>query len=133
MRTFGVLCEYQFSQNRFESTILSQYTQKGRYPLGSQLFGTTTCYKTSFPCDYGTICLEWRNICDGKYRVFLKSLPKSFFVYLVLFKENITDMYNLKIRITEKFEAIEKKTLDNIFLQMEKGLNFCISAQNNNF
>jgi len=77
MRTFGVLCEYQFSQNRFESTILSQYTQKGRYPLGSQLFGTTTCYKTSFPCDYGTICLEWRNICDGKYRVFLKPLPQS--------------------------------------------------------
>ncbi|CAF4608992.1 unnamed protein product [Rotaria socialis] len=65
MRTFGVLCEYQFSQVSFEATILSQYTQKLRYPLGSQLFGTTTCYKTSFPCDYGKVCLDWRNICDG--------------------------------------------------------------------
>ncbi|CAF4647246.1 unnamed protein product, partial [Rotaria magnacalcarata] len=52
-RTFGVLCEYQFSQSRFEATIFSQYNQKLKYPLGSQLFGITTCYVTSFPCDYG--------------------------------------------------------------------------------
>ncbi|CAF4552339.1 unnamed protein product, partial [Rotaria magnacalcarata] len=64
-RTFGVLCEYQFSQSSFEATILSQYNQKLKYPLGSQLFGITTCYETSFPCDYGKACLDWRNICDG--------------------------------------------------------------------
>ncbi|CAF4147052.1 unnamed protein product [Rotaria sp. Silwood2] len=23
------------------------------------------CYETSFPCDYGKVCLDWRNICDG--------------------------------------------------------------------
>ncbi|CAF2888207.1 unnamed protein product [Rotaria sp. Silwood2] len=22
------------------------------------------CYETSFPCDYGKVCLDWRNICD---------------------------------------------------------------------
>ncbi|CAF1101303.1 unnamed protein product [Adineta ricciae] len=65
MGTFGVLCEYQFSKSTFEDTIKSQYAQKLRYPLGSQLFGSTTCYKTSFPCDYGKMCLDWRNICDG--------------------------------------------------------------------
>ncbi|CAF3477340.1 unnamed protein product [Rotaria socialis] len=64
-RTFGVLCEYQFSQSSFEATILSQYNQKLKYTLGSQLFGITTCYETSFPCDYGKVCLDWRNICDG--------------------------------------------------------------------
>ncbi|CAF4073046.1 unnamed protein product, partial [Rotaria sp. Silwood1] len=63
-RSFGVLCEYQFSQSSFEASILSQYNQKLKYPLGSQLFGSTTCYKTSFPCDYGNVCLDWRNICD---------------------------------------------------------------------
>jgi len=64
-RTFGVLCEYQFSQSSFEETVLSQYGKKLRYPLGSQLFGRTTCYQTSFPCDYGKVCLDWRHICDG--------------------------------------------------------------------
>ena len=26
---------------------------------------STTCYQTSFPCDYGKVCLDWRHICDG--------------------------------------------------------------------
>ena len=38
-RTFGVLCEYQFSQSSFEDTVLSQYGKKLRYLLSSQLFG----------------------------------------------------------------------------------------------
>ncbi len=46
--------------------IYQSYLKK-KYQIGSQLFGNTTCYKTSFECDYGLMCLDWRHICDGKY------------------------------------------------------------------
>ncbi len=65
--TFGILCEYQFSNNTFEETMIYQSYLKKKYQIGSQLFGNTTCYKTSFECDYGLMCLDWRHICDGKY------------------------------------------------------------------
>ncbi len=51
----------------------------------------------------------------------------------VYLKKYTKDMCNLKIRIIEEFEAIKKKTLHNILLKIEKRLNFCISAESDNF
>jgi hypothetical protein len=65
--TFGILCEYKFSENTFEDTIKYQFYLKQKHRRGSQLFGNTTCYKTSFDCDYGMRCLDWREICDGMF------------------------------------------------------------------
>jgi hypothetical protein len=65
--TFGILCEYHFSNNTFKHTIKYQFDLKDTYRIGSQLFGNTTCYNTSFHCDHGMRCLDWRDICDRMF------------------------------------------------------------------
>jgi len=40
--SFGILCEYQFSNNTFLETIQYQYDLKKRHFIGSQLFGNIT-------------------------------------------------------------------------------------------
>jgi hypothetical protein len=35
--------------------------------------------------------------------------------------------------VTQKIRAIEKETLKNVFLEVEKRLNFCISVQGDTF
>ena len=66
--TFGQLCEYELitAKQGFEQTLEYQFTLKSEHRLGSQLYGNITCYKPSFECDYGLLCLDWRNICDGE-------------------------------------------------------------------
>lgn len=66
--TFGPLCEYELmtAKESFEKTLEYQLTLKFNHRLGSQLYGNITCYKTSFECDYGSLCLSWGHICDGK-------------------------------------------------------------------
>ncbi|CAF3820942.1 unnamed protein product [Adineta steineri] len=64
--TFGKFCEYNFMSNStFEETIEHQFYLKSEHYFGSQYIGNRTCY-TSLECNYGLLCLDWRNICDGK-------------------------------------------------------------------
>ncbi|CAF1558258.1 unnamed protein product, partial [Adineta ricciae] len=64
--TFGKFCEYNFmSYSTFEETFQYQYNIKRLHRFGSQYVGNRTCYKT-LECNYGLLCLDWRNICDGK-------------------------------------------------------------------
>ncbi|CAF3346096.1 unnamed protein product [Rotaria sp. Silwood2] len=64
--TFGKFCEYNFMSNSsFEETIEHQFSLKLEYYLGSQYVGNRTCYET-LTCSFGLLCLDWRNICDGK-------------------------------------------------------------------
>ncbi|CAF1122693.1 unnamed protein product, partial [Didymodactylos carnosus] len=65
--TFGKFCQYQFISyhNSFEETIVHQLKLKFEYFAGSQHIGNRTCYKT-LTCDHGLLCLDWRELCDGK-------------------------------------------------------------------
>jgi hypothetical protein len=65
--TFGLLCEYELLtiKGSFEKALEYQFKLKSKHRLGSQLYGNITCYKSSFECDYGLLCLDWRQICDG--------------------------------------------------------------------
>ena len=64
--TFGKFCEYNFmSHSSFEETIEHQFSLKLDIYLGSQYVGNITCYET-LRCNFGLLCLDWRNICDGK-------------------------------------------------------------------
>ncbi|CAF1536906.1 unnamed protein product [Adineta ricciae] len=64
--TFGKFCEYNFMSNStFEETIEHQFYLKEELHQGSQYIGNRTCY-ISLECNYGLLCLDWRNICDGK-------------------------------------------------------------------
>jgi hypothetical protein len=68
MSTFGKYCEYQLphATSTFLDELSQQYDWKQKYPLGHQLHGDILCYTTlNFNCDYGMLCLDWRNICDG--------------------------------------------------------------------
>ncbi len=50
-----------------------------------------------------------------------------------IYKTRIKDLNDLKTRITQEVQSIEKKTLENVFLEIGKRLNFCISLQGNTF
>ncbi|CAF1233955.1 unnamed protein product [Adineta ricciae] len=64
--TFGKFCEYYFMSNStFQETIEYQFSVKRLQNFGSQYVGNRTCYKT-LECDFGLLCLDSRNICDGK-------------------------------------------------------------------
>ena len=43
------------------------------------------------------------------------------------------DINTLKARITEEIRAIDKETLHNGFLEVQKRLNFCIEVQGETF
>jgi hypothetical protein len=65
--SFGKSCEFQLPldltsfSNNVMRTLQSKVSLKGH-----QLFGSIWCYETLFTCDYGMLCLDWRNICDGQ-------------------------------------------------------------------
>ncbi len=48
-------------------------------------------------------------------------------------KHNRKDLNDLKNRITQEIQAIKKETLKNVFLEIEKRLNFCMSVQDGTF
>ena len=63
---FGKQCEYtllfdSLSFSRALRTLFQAHTN----PEGRQEWGKILCYKT-LECDYGLLCLDWRNICDGQ-------------------------------------------------------------------
>ncbi|CAF1304292.1 unnamed protein product, partial [Didymodactylos carnosus] len=62
---FGKYCEYQFyTGTSFKETIFQQFNHKEKHPSESQYQEKRTCY-TSFECDSGLMCLDWRQVCDG--------------------------------------------------------------------
>jgi hypothetical protein len=63
--------------------------------------------------------------------------PLDFFLWGYIksniYNNNIKDLNDLKSKITQEIRAIEKETLKNVFLEVEKRLNFCISVQGDTF
>jgi hypothetical protein len=63
--------------------------------------------------------------------------PLHFFLWGYIktnvYKNNIRDLDDLKIKIVEEIQAIKKETLHNVFLEIQKRLNFCISVQGDTF
>lgn len=56
---FGKHCEYQLL---FDLSSFSKSRNNAKY---HQKWGKILCYET-LQCDYGMLCLDWRNICDGQ-------------------------------------------------------------------
>ncbi|CAF1479010.1 unnamed protein product [Adineta ricciae] len=65
---FGKYCEYQLThdKNLFSETIDAQFEGK-RDTWNVQRYGAILCYQT-LPCPSSPLCLDWREICDGKQR-----------------------------------------------------------------
>jgi hypothetical protein len=65
--TFGKFCEYQFNYNSlsFDEAITKQF-QAGYASLDGSQFHNNRPYYTTLVCDSGLMCLDWRNICDGR-------------------------------------------------------------------
>ena len=73
----------------------------------------------------------------------MKSLKKSghgsldFFLWGYIknnvYKNNLKDLDDLKIKIIQEIRSIEKETLKNVFSEIEKRLSFCISVEGNTF
>lgn len=64
--TFGKYCEYQllFNTMSFSESIENQFLRK-RDIVENQRWAAIVCYET-LSCDFGLLCLDWRNICDGQ-------------------------------------------------------------------
>ena len=64
--SFGKYCEYElmFGSLSFDDSIINQFLMK-RHILENQRWATIVCYDT-LSCDFGSLCLDWRNICDGE-------------------------------------------------------------------
>jgi hypothetical protein len=68
--TFGKYCEYQLTHETktFREAIRAQFQQKRNGDSwDTQRFGKLLCYET-LPCPLSPLCLDWREICDGKQR-----------------------------------------------------------------
>lgn len=72
--TFGKNCEYQlpFDSVTFEEALNMKfsirtyhYTIVPHIPSYTQEYGDVVCY-TTLDCQSGTLCLDWRDICDRK-------------------------------------------------------------------
>jgi hypothetical protein len=65
--TFGKYCEYQLTHesNSFEASQSLHTHNRLLVPFLHQYLGDIVCYKTLL-CDFGLLCLDWRNICDGE-------------------------------------------------------------------
>lgn len=68
-RYFGKNCEYQIISETWHVTLPEsqkwQNEQKEKNRLQMQIHRKTLCY-TTLKCDYGLLCLDWRDICDGR-------------------------------------------------------------------
>ena len=68
--TFGKYCEYQLTHEKksFSETIKAQFKQKeDGDSWDTQRYGKILCYET-LRCPSSPLCLDWREICDGKQR-----------------------------------------------------------------
>jgi hypothetical protein len=70
--SFGKFCEYKFygGSTSFDDAITKQFQplvftkNSGKIHVGSQLHDNRPCY-TTWMCESGLMCLDWRHICDG--------------------------------------------------------------------
>ena len=63
--SFGKNCEYKLPDGTtIDQTLRVQLKMKGENPNEVQKYGDIICYK-GVECDYGQLCLDWRDICDG--------------------------------------------------------------------
>ncbi len=67
--TFGKNCEYKLINGGISPTFAEsrkwQNEQKQKSRLQMQVYQKNLCYIT-LTCDYGLLCLDWRDICDGR-------------------------------------------------------------------
>ncbi len=68
---FGRHCEYELyiGSTLDETTRHIQVTNQ-KDALWGQLQRRRMCY-TAIDCEYGLLCLDWRNICDGNRNIYL--------------------------------------------------------------
>jgi hypothetical protein len=68
--SFGKFCEYEFygSSTSFGDAVTKQFEPLGYSSMyiASQLHNNRPCY-TTWTCNSGLLCLDWRHICDGKH------------------------------------------------------------------
>lgn len=67
--TFGKYCEYQFNSlnwlTTFSGRLKWQFQQQKNNRLKLQAYQRPLCY-TTLICDYGLLCLDWCDICNGR-------------------------------------------------------------------
>lgn len=64
---FGSKCEYTFdSKKDFTTIIKDQYSARKNVPNDLSLYTNGTCYEMNNTDCESIICLDWREICDGK-------------------------------------------------------------------
>ena len=68
-RSFGKNCEYQIIADSWHVTFAEsrkwQNDQKQKNRFEMHAYQKNLCYTTT-GCDYGLLCLDWRDICDGR-------------------------------------------------------------------
>jgi hypothetical protein len=84
--SFGKFCEYEFYGDSisFDDAITVQFEPLENYKInvGSQLHDNRPCY-TTWTCESGLMCLDWRHICDGKNDEIDDSLKSTFSILFV--------------------------------------------------
>ncbi|CAF1672573.1 unnamed protein product [Rotaria magnacalcarata] len=64
-QSFGKNCEYLLpTGTTFVETLNSAVSLKRFHPKYGQIYGDIICY-TTLECNFGLLCLDWRDICDG--------------------------------------------------------------------
>lgn len=65
---FGLRCEYRFDIDALLSGIVTQqFRAKNSIPVDLSLFTNGTCYEMNNTGCQSILCLDWREICDGKH------------------------------------------------------------------
>jgi hypothetical protein len=65
--TFGPSCQYKlYFGETIGEAMTRQFQVRERNPASSQWHERRTCYEPAYKCDFGLLCLDWREICDGK-------------------------------------------------------------------
>jgi hypothetical protein len=86
LTSFGKFCEYEFydGSTSFDEAIKNLFeplvhvkTYFDNIFVGAQLHNNRPCY-TTWTCDSGLMCLDWRHICDGKNNKIVLNLSECF-------------------------------------------------------
>jgi hypothetical protein len=90
LASFGKFCEYEFydGSTSFNDAVIKQFEPLenftlaiGNVHIGSQLHDSRPCY-TTWTCNSGLMCLDWRHICDGKNDRFKDSFKLFFSIFV---------------------------------------------------
>jgi hypothetical protein len=123
LASFGKFCEYKFynGSTSFADAVKKQFQpleysnmNNDSVTIGSQLHNNRPCY-TTWTCNSGLMCLDWRHICDGKYAGLIILLNSSFRLYFQV--NNSVWMVWMKI-IARHWNSMNVKMM-NIDVQME--------------